>query len=109
MFDPYHNARDQYYLVRGDLSGSWEGLPDDVTIVNWNRGRAKESLPFFGKRGHSQILAGYYDHAPDSIRQWWGQARPEDRVDGVMYTTWRNNYSDLESFARAAWGQADKP
>ena len=26
MFDPYHNARDDYYLVRGDLAGSWKGL-----------------------------------------------------------------------------------
>src|SRR5262249_10240432 len=26
MFDPNHNAHKDYYLVRGDLSGSWEGL-----------------------------------------------------------------------------------
>ena len=26
MFDPHHNAVDQYYLVNGTLKGSWEGL-----------------------------------------------------------------------------------
>ena len=30
MFDPFHNAVNDYYLVRGDLKGSWEGLPKDV-------------------------------------------------------------------------------
>ena len=27
MFDPNHNAVDDYYLVNGTLAGSWEGLP----------------------------------------------------------------------------------
>jgi hypothetical protein len=104
MFDPHHNARNNFYLVRGDLAGSWEGVPPDVTIINWNRGRAKESLPFFGGRGHSQILAGYYDSGPARIRDWQAQAKPADRVTGVMYTTWQHKYDDLEAFARAAWG-----
>src|SRR4051812_26240728 len=26
MFDPNHNAHDNYYLVEGDISGSWSGL-----------------------------------------------------------------------------------
>lgn len=104
MFDPHHNARDKFYLVRGDFAGSWEGLPPDVTIINWNHGAARKSLPFFGDRGHPQILAGYYDANPAAIRDWLTQSRPQDHVDGVMYTTWQNNYKDLETFARAAWG-----
>lgn len=104
MFDPHHNARDKYYLVRGDLSGSWEGLPPEVTIINWNHGQAKASLPFFGQRRHRQILAGYYDQSPDAIRSWLEHAGPGDHVDGVMYTTWQSNFKDLEAFARAAWG-----
>lgn len=105
MFDPHHNARDKYYLVRGDLAGAWEGLPPEVTIINWNSGKSAQSLPFFGQRGHTQILAGYYDHRPEAIRGWLDTATPGDRVTGVMYTTWRDNYDDLEAFARAAWGQ----
>lgn len=109
MFDPHHNARDKYYLVRGDLSGSWEGLPPEVTIINWNHGQAAKSLPFFGQRGHRQILAGYYDHSPDAIRGWLSQSTAEDHIDGVMYTTWRSNFKNLEAFARAAWGASAEP
>jgi hypothetical protein len=104
MFDPFHNAHDAYYLVNGDLSGAWEGLPEDMIVVNWNRRKAKESLPFFGKRGHEQVLAGYYDGDPADIAAWWKDAADAPGVDGVMYTTWRNDFSALETFARAAWG-----
>ena len=40
MFDPNHNAVDKYYLVNGTLEESWEGLPQDVIIANWNGGKA---------------------------------------------------------------------
>ena len=50
MFDPTHNAHDNYYLVRGNLAGSWEGLDPKVIIVNWNEGKAAESLKFFAQR-----------------------------------------------------------
>ena len=105
MFDPYHNAKDNYYLVRGTLAGSWEGVPKDALIMNWNSGKPKESLAFFAGRGHRQILAGYYDSAPDSIKGWLATAKSlgDARVVGAMYTTWRADYSNLEAFAKAAW------
>ena len=60
MFDPHHNAVDQYYLVNGTLKGSWEGLPRDVIIANWNSGKAHESLTFFAEPGpppdHRRLL-----------------------------------------------------
>lgn len=106
MFDPFHNAHDNYYLVRGTLAGSWEGLDPAVQIMNWNSEKPKQSLEFFAKRGHSQLLAGYYDSRPDKIKEWLAAARGLGgaRVSGVMYTTWASNYSQLEAFARAAWG-----
>src|SRR5262249_46653603 len=61
MFDPHHNAVDGYYLVNGSLKGSWEGLPREVVIANWNGGKAAESLKWFADRGHAQVIAGYYD------------------------------------------------
>ena len=61
MFDPHHNAVDDYYLVNGTLAGSWEGLPPRVIIANWNGGHMRESLDFFADRGHRQVIAGYYD------------------------------------------------
>jgi hypothetical protein len=101
MFDPYHNAIRNFDLVRGDLAGSWEGLPRDVVIVNWNGSHRDASLRFFARRGHRQIIAGYFDGAPDDVRDWLRSARGVPGVIGVMYTTWRGRYDDLEAFARA--------
>lgn len=103
MFDPHHNARDNYYLVSGDLAGSWEGLSPEVNIGNWNAGHAVDSLKFFAGRGHGQFIAGYYDHADveAGVRKWLDAASGVQGVAGVMYTTWRNDYSNLERFAKA--------
>jgi hypothetical protein len=102
MFDPHQNAVPDYYLVNGDLRGSWEGLDSSMVVVNWNHEHAEASLRFFAARGHRQVWAGYYDGAPGDIG---GQRRVLDRVPGVvgiMYTTWRGRYDDLEAFAKAA-------
>lgn len=99
MFDPHHNAHKDYYLVRGDLAGSWEGLDKDVIIVPWHFSKREESLRWFAGRGHRQLIAGYYDHAPERIRDWLATARQFDRIVGVMYTTWERRYGDLERFA----------
>jgi hypothetical protein len=108
MFDPHHNAVDNYYLVRGTLKGSWEGLDKSVGIVNWNGGHAGESLKFFADRGHKQIIAGYYD---DDVRrnfnEWNAAAKSAHGVAGWMYTTWRGQYKDLETFAKLARDAAE--
>ncbi len=100
MFDPYHNARDNYYLAQGTLKESWQGLDPSVGIINWNGGKAKESLAFFSERGHRQIIAGYYDgNVKTSFERWHQSAKDVKGVQGYMYTTWRNRYDDLEAFA----------
>ncbi len=104
MFDPHHNAHDDFYLVNGDLAGSWEGLPADMIIINWNHDAAAESLPFFGERGHRQVLSGFYDHDPRDIRDWLDLGGDNTGVDGAMYTTWQDDFSQLETFAESAWG-----
>ncbi len=43
MFDPNHNAVKQFYLVNGSLEGSWEGLPPEVTVMNWNSGKGAKA------------------------------------------------------------------
>jgi hypothetical protein len=102
MFDPHHNARNHYYLVRGDLTGSWEGLSKDVIIMNWNLGKLHDSLQFFSQRGHKQIIAGYYDAPVGRLKDHLAAAKDVPGVIGVMYTTWKKKYEDLEAFARIA-------
>ncbi|MGE5610609.1 MAG: hypothetical protein ACM359_15270 [Bacillota bacterium] len=102
MFDPYHNAVKDYYLVRGSLAGSWEGLDPSVTIMNWNFSKRDQSLKFFADRGHKQIIAGYYDGEPGQVKEWLKSAAKVKGVVGVMYTTWQHKYGDMEAFARVA-------
>ncbi len=104
MFDPSHNAHANFYLVNGDLAGSWKGLPRRMTIINWNHDQAAKSVPFFAEQGHRQVLSGFYDGDPNSIVGWLKTVDGVTGVDGVMYTTWQNDFSELESFAKAAWG-----
>jgi hypothetical protein len=99
MFDPTHNAVKDYYLVNGTLEGSWEGLAPSVIIANWNGGKAKASLDFFSKRGHPQIMAGYYD-SDDNFAAWDAASKGVPKVAGFMYTTWQNRYDDLEQYAK---------
>jgi hypothetical protein len=89
--------------VRADLAGAWEGVSPNVIIGNWNGGHAVDSLKFFAGRGHGQFIAGYYDHADveGRLRKWLDAASDVDGVTAVMYTTWRNDYSNLERFAKA--------
>jgi hypothetical protein len=101
MFDPNHNAVDDYYLVRGSLKNSWRGLPSDVIIANWNLDHATESLKWFAARGHRQIIAGYYDTDLGNLQKWEAAARQVLRVEGFMYTTWENKYEMLEAYGKA--------
>jgi hypothetical protein len=102
MFDPHHNAvKGPYYLVNGPLTDSWLGLDKDVIILPWYFEKRAESLKFFADRGHKQVIAGYYDHRPEQVKEWLAAANStSDSVIGVMYTTWQNKYDDLEGFGR---------
>jgi hypothetical protein len=99
MFDPHHNAVKDYYLVNGTLEGSWEGLDPKVEIMNWNFGKRDESLAFFGRRGHPQVIAGFYDESLGNVGKWLDSAAKVKGIRGFMYTTWRNDYSRLEEVA----------
>ena len=100
MFNPGQNARDDYYLVNGDLKGAWDGLDTSVVIVNWAADQRRESLRWFAGRGHRQVIAGYYDGNVEDVRGWLDAARGVPGVIGVMYTTWVGHYDDLEAFAK---------
>jgi hypothetical protein len=102
MFDPNHNAvKGPYYLVNGPITGSWEGLDKDVIIVPWLFEKRDASLKFFADRGNKQVVAGYYDAKPLNAVDWLTAAKGvPGSVIGAMYTTWQNNYSEMEAFSR---------
>jgi len=112
MYDPYHNAHDNYYLANGTLEGSWEGLPASWDIANWRHfGNRAETIEFFANRGHRQILTGFYDEDPANftIDEWLTDAKPYPGVYAVMYATWRDDFSQLEAWAQAVrnWESAN--
>jgi hypothetical protein len=102
MFDPNHNAvKGPYFLVNGPLTDSWAGLDKDVIILPWLFEKRDASLKWFADRGHKQVIAGYYDSDPAKVKDWIASAKKVNgSVIGVMYTTWENNYRDLEKFSQ---------
>ena len=106
MYDPHHNAHADYYLVNNTVEGSWEGLSPKVIVMKWGGGKiARPGLEFFAKRGHQQMIAGYYDgDVAANHKMWTDAARGVSGVVGAMYTTWGSNYRDLEKFAEIWWG-----
>jgi hypothetical protein len=114
MFDPYHNAHDNFFQVEGNLAGSWKGLPREVGILNWNLEKLKDSLTWFSGLDpqqpvrHEQVIAGFYDlpNAAAEARHEVSAAAGIPGIRGMMYTTWKDDYSKLKDFAdaaRAAW------
>ena len=74
-------------------------------MLPWYFEKRAESLRFFADRGHEQVIAGYYDSRPEKIADWLSAAQPVVKsVRGVMYTTWRNDYSALEKFSALVGG-----
>lgn len=112
MFDPNMNAHNDYYLVEGDITGSWLGLPSNATILNWNLGNLTTSMKFFAgqtpqqSRQFRQIIAGFYDPADNNganaATSEIQQAMGVPGLAGMYYTTWVDNYSQLATFAAAA-------
>jgi len=111
MFDPNHNAREGYYLVNNSFAGSWEGLDPDVTVMKWGEPeKAAKSLAFFSRRVKRVMIAGFYDEDVETNRaRWAGAAGEAPDLVGVMYTTWSDDYSQLEEFARVWWGSGRAP
>ena len=110
MFDPNHNAVNNYYFVEGDITGSWTGLPANLTVMNWNLGNLTNSLTWFSGLNSQQptrfkqVIAGYYDSGDGAAAatKELQLAAGIPGVTGLMYTTWVSDYSQLQQFAVAA-------
>jgi hypothetical protein len=99
MLDPAHNARNDYYGVVGDFTGSWHYVPKDIVIMCWYHEIRDTSLAFFSKQGFRTFGAGYYD-ADDltGAREWYDSLRRTPNAVGIMYTSWRRKYELLGEF-----------
>jgi hypothetical protein len=93
--------------VNGSISKSWEGLDPNVVVMKWGLPeKAARSLEFFANRGNRLMIAAFYDENVEKNHAAWARAiENAPRLDGVMYTTWRSDYSKLEEFAKVWWGE----
>ncbi len=99
MLDPNHNARGNYYLVRGDFTGSWKHVPQDLVLAVWGGEPRSKSLSFCAEQGFQTLIACYYD-AKDltDVKGWIELARHTPNVRGFMYTPWQRKYELLPAF-----------
>jgi hypothetical protein len=110
MFDPHQNAKENYFYVEGDLADSWKGLPADINIMNWNVDHLKPSLTWFSGLdpkqpvAHRQMIAGFYDKGNGTAEatKELKEAAGIPGVMGMMYTTYADDYSQLQNFAAGA-------
>lgn len=101
MFDPYHNARNRggrpYYLVNGDWSGSWEGLPKDMRIIKWG-GASPEGIRFFTERGNEVLFSG---GSPEAVDRYLTASKGIPGILGFMFTNWQKDLTLMEPYSRA--------
>ena len=64
-----------------------------------------QSLQFFAEQGFKQIIGGYYnDDVVENYQAWQAAAQGVGGLEGVMFATWNDDYSELEAFADLWWG-----
>ncbi len=106
MLDPNHNAHDNYYLVDGDFTNSWNYVPKDLIIVCWYYNKRTESLKFFSSLGFRTLAGAYYDgDTLDNPRGWLETLERTPKACGIMYTTWQNKYELLGPFGDLVTGR----
>jgi len=110
MFDPNHNARENYYQMRGDVGESWLGMPQALVPIVWWEGEkidqhGNASLSFFAEQDHRTIIGGYYNEDVETnYARWLVASEGVEGIVGTLFATWNDDYSDLEHFAEVWWG-----
>jgi hypothetical protein len=112
MLDPTMNAVADYYQVKGSLDGSWVGVdPNLARIVNWRSGDelrvdGAAGVAHFADLGFEQIVAGFYDEdVADNHVAWTTATAGQPGIVGSMYTTWTDDFTQLEPFAALWWAE----
>ncbi len=103
MLDNNHNARNNYYLVDGDLTGSWNYIPKDLIIVCWYHKLRNESMHHFSSRGFKTLACVNSDKGVDEVKDWLQALKNTPDANGAMYTSFENDYTKLASFGRVVY------
>lgn len=102
MFDPNHNARDDYYLIDGDLTGIIDMIPKSLWIMAWHSGVIQETLGDFSSRGFQTMGSNDATSSTAKTRDWAQALRDVDGA-GKMFTTWDDTYDDVHVLADYMW------
>jgi len=105
-----HNERAMGFHVAGSWLGASKGVPAGAVILNWERkgdAEAVAALKHYRDAGLEQWVAGYYDtgdgaKAAKQERAW--QEAAGVSVPAMVYTTWRDDYRELESYVAGVLG-----
>ena len=103
MLDDNHNARNNYYLVDGDLTGSLNYIPKDLVIVCWYHKLRNESMHHFSSRGFKTLACVNADNGVNEARDWLQALKNTPNASGAMYTSFENDYTKLSSFGRVVY------
>lgn len=98
MLDPNHNARKSYYLLNDDTIDVCNYIPRDINIVCWYHEKREKSLKHFSVLGFKTIGATYYDKGLYHIKDWLDALDNTNLANGIMYTTWKDDYELLGAF-----------
>lgn len=99
MLDPQHNAHGNYFLTKGDFTGSWQQVPKDLVMAVWGSEPQAKNLRFFADAGFRTLGACYYDADDLAAVKGWLQLGPQvPKLRGFMYTPWLKKYSLLPAF-----------
>lgn len=105
-----HNERAVGFYVAGSWAGASKGVPADAIILNWERksdADAVAALKHYRDAGLEQWVAGYYDTgdgAAAAKRERGWQAAAGVEVPAMVYTTWRDDYGELEAYVAGVLG-----
>lgn len=98
MFDPNLNARKDYAMIKGGFEGSWNYIPKTIRPVVWDYNKRDVSLSHFKNNAFRSFVSVSVDSA--DMNNWKKTLDNNDPVLGIMYTTWKKDYSKLEEFNR---------
>lgn len=105
-----HNERAVGFYVFGSWEGASKGVPAGTLILNWERksdAEAVAALKHYRDVGLEQWVAGYYDTgdgAKAAKRERGWQATAGVEVLAMVYTTWRDDYGELERYVAGVLG-----